>query len=148
MASPQTVYTGSTTVQPVPLIRVYFDGATTLTANDAVCYDLSVGDGKTVIRPATADLSGVAGIYSGAQGGSISTAQYIDIVPVKCGAVVTVNCASAAYADNEGVIAKNATYASGLASGNGAAAIVEPGFIGIAVGTNGTTTTPLVFLMP
>ena len=141
---PQTTYAGD---RVTPKQKVYWDGADgPLLTGSLLCFDLSVGDGKTVSRPASIDLSAMAGVYDGDQGGSIASATWIDIVPAGSRAIVTILAGSANYADNEGVIAANGSFAGGLASGNGNAAIVEAGYIGIAIGGNGTTTSPKVLL--
>jgi hypothetical protein len=143
MADPQTLYLGAgADAKPLPSIRVNWDGAGTLTTGSIVCYDLSNG-AQTVTKPLTADLGAPAGVYIGRQGGSITEAATIDIVPIDAyGTVVDVLAADDEYAVNDSIGIANDSFAaiilqnSGDETGHSAGIIIE-GFIGLCL-TAGT----------
>lgn len=143
MAEPQTIYTGAATARPLPKARFSWDGAGTLTTGDVVCFDLSVGDGFTVTKPLTADLSAPAGIYLGHQGGSIADAQEIDLVPIgrgSYGCVVTVNVADDVYAVGDAIGLANDSFSAIILQKSGPAdaegfdeGIIIESFFGLAL---------------
>jgi len=145
---PQVSYGDEPTL---PKRRVYFDynGSDALSSGSILCYDLSAldADGKPIVaKPLTADLSAVAGVYVGDQGEGIAEDRWIDIVPADAyGHVVTVTVASATYAENDGIKAANDSFGGVAATGDGNAAVVEPGFLGLCLDA-GTLTSVAVLL--
>lgn len=122
---PQVSYGDEPTL---PKRRVYFDydansNSTALTSGAILCYDLSAldADGKPiVVRPATADLSAVAGVYVGDQGEGIAESRWLDIVPADAyGYVVTVQAAADDYDVNDAIVAANGSFAAGIAQDSG-----------------------------
>lgn len=155
---PQTSYGDEPTL---PKRRVWFDynGSNALTTGGILCFDVSqlTSDGKPIVaRPATADLSALAGVYVGDQGASIAEDRWIDIVPADAyGHVVTVQVANDTYAENVAIVAANGSFAgviaddpdtSGQNDVSGDAARNIPGFLGICLdaGTDPGTVAVLI----
>lgn len=137
---PQVSYGDEPTL---PKRRVYFDynGSDALVTGSLLCYDVSAlatSDQPVVVKPLTADLSAIAGVYVGDQGASIAEDRWIEIVPADAyGSVVSVLAAADDYDFGDAIAATNDSYAaiipqdSGDVVGDVGRDIA--GFLGIAV---------------